>query len=96
MAEKDMTPASLNKDVGSTTESVGAVVPGRADFLVVLAATIAASDVEGKATFFPKGIKSIYREGDHFVLLTTTATGELLELKVSPDQTFILMPSVKA
>lgn len=93
--EDTVRPGALNQDIGRTTESVGSVLPSSADVQVMFRATIATGDMEGKTHLFAKEIKSVYRDGDHFVLLASTATGELFKLEILPIQSLIVLPAPK-
>ncbi len=84
-------PGTINSNVSSTTESMGASAPSRANVNIVLRATIPAGHIEGKAYLTTQKIESIYRDGDHFVLLASTPTGELLKLEVFPGHVFVSM-----
>jgi|SRR5688572_5556 len=78
-------PRPVDGDINGPSSGVGAVDSGRTNVEIVLRATVATVDLEGKPYLITKGIQSIYRDGDHFVLLTPTATGELLKLEIFPS-----------
>lgn len=75
---------TVDGDIRSPTERVGAICPGRRDCNIVFDATITRGYLEGETHISAKGLKFVYKRGDNLVFAATTGTGEVIEFEVKP------------